>query len=226
MIKYNCTNEYSFTNKESFVHIPDGYLSPLTVATTYAIAIPLWIYSFKRLKKSLNEETLPLIGAVTALSFVVMLFNIPIPGGTSGHAIGAALIAILFDPWIGAIAVSLVLLIQSVVFGDGGISALGINSLSMGYSASFIGYFVFKLSKNKKFAPFLAGWTSAVASSFLIALALGLQSLYHSADGKPLYFPFDIYVTIPALVGEHMLIFGVIEGIFTSIVYKFLTQKR
>jgi len=94
------------------MHIPDGYLSLETVVVSYGLALPLWVYGFKKLKAALNEETLPLIGALTALSFVIMMFNIPIPGGTSGHAVGAALIAILFDPWIAAIAVSLVLFIH------------------------------------------------------------------------------------------------------------------
>ena len=83
------------------MHIPDGYLSPETVLVSYTVTIPLWIYGFKKLKQTLNEETMPLIGGLSALSFIIMMFNIPIPGGTSGHAVGATLIAILFSPWIG-----------------------------------------------------------------------------------------------------------------------------
>ncbi|MFK5881975.1 MAG: energy-coupling factor ABC transporter permease, partial [Sulfurospirillum sp.] len=123
------------------MHIPDGYLSPTTVVATYAVVAPLWVYGFKKLKASLNEETLPLIGALSAMSFIIMMFNIPIPGGTSGHAVGAALIAILFNPWIGFVSVSLVLLIQAVVFGDGGISTLAANALSMAFVGSFVGYY-------------------------------------------------------------------------------------
>ncbi len=208
------------------MHIPDGYLSLESVAISYAVALPLWMYGFKRLKASLNEETLPLIGALTALSFVIMMFNIPIPGGTSGHAVGAALIAIMFDPWIAAIAVSLVLFIQAVVFADGGISTFAVNALGMGFAGAFSGYAVFKLLKRYAFAPFVAGWASAVASSIVIATALGVQPLWWSEGGKPLYFPFDLSITFPALVGEHMLIFGVIEGIFTTIAYRFLTKKE
>ena len=205
------------------MHIPDGYLSPATVIATYTLAIPLWVYGFKKLKKSLNEETLPLIGGLSALSFIIMMFNIPIPGGTSGHAIGAALIAILFSPWIGFVSVSLVLLIQSIIFGDGGISAFATNSLGMAFIGSFSGYYIFKF-KNK-FSPFLAGWGSAVFSSFFIALILGIQP-YWNEGGKPLYFPFDLATTIPALVGSHMLFFGVIEGIFTQLIYNYLKDKK
>jgi len=209
------------------MHIADGYLSPATVAVSYAVAVPLWVYGFKKLKEKLNEETLPLIGAMAALSFVIMMFNVPVPGGTSGHAVGAALISILFGPWIGFISVSLVLLIQSVIFGDGGISAWALNSLAMGFVGSFVGYYVFKALKDKtKFAPFIAGYLSIVAASFLVAIALGIQPIFWSENGHPLYFPFDLKVTIPAMVGEHMLFFGFVEGIFTQLVYSFLKEKQ
>ena len=208
------------------MHIADGYLSPITVAVSYAVAVPLWVYGFKKLKKKLNEETLPVIGALAALSFVIMMFNIPVPGGTSGHAIGAALIAMLFGPWVGYVSVSLVLLIQAIVFGDGGISALAINSLAMGFVGSFVGYYVFKLLKEKvKFAPFFAGYISIVVASFLVALVLGIQPIFWSENSHPLYFPFDVKITIPAMVGEHMFFFGIVEGVFTQIVYSFLTKK-
>ena len=84
------------------MHIPDGYLSPITCIATYAAALPLWVIAFKKLKQDLNETTLPLIASLSALSFIIMMFNIPIPGGTSGHAVGASLIAILFGQWIAA----------------------------------------------------------------------------------------------------------------------------
>ena len=207
------------------MHIPDGYLSPSTVAVTYTMAIPLWVYGFKKLKQTLNEETMPLIGALSALSFIIMMFNIPIPGGTSGHAVGAALIAILFGPWIGFISVSLVLLIQALIFGDGGISALATNSLGMAFVGSFVGYYVFKALEDKKFSPFVAGWASIVFSSLFIAVVLGIQP-YWSEAGKPLYFPFDLSTTIPALVGSHMVFFGVVEGILTQLVYNYLKDKK
>jgi len=207
------------------VHIPDGYLSPQTVIATYALSIPLWVVGFKKLKATLNEETLPLIGALSALSFIVMMFNIPIPGGTSGHAVGAVLIAMLFGPWIGFISVSLVLLIQALVFGDGGISTFGANAFSMAFVGSFVGYYTFKALQKYKFAPFIAGWSGVVASSFFIALLLGVQPMLFMEDGKPLYFPFDLQTTMVALVGSHALFFGIVEGIFTAVVYKFL-QKR
>ncbi len=208
------------------MHIADGYLSPETVAISYVVTVPLWVFGFKKLKEKLNEETLPIIGALSALSFVIMMFNIPVPGGTSGHAIGVALISILFGPWVGFVSVSLVLLIQSVVFGDGGISALAVNSFSMGFVASFVGYYIFKYFKGIKFAPFIAGYFSITIASFVVALVLGIQPIFWSENGHPLYFPFDLKITIPAIVGEHMLFFGIVEGVFTQLIYKFLQKKE
>jgi len=207
------------------MHIPDGYLSPATVVATYVVAVPLWVYGFRRLKTTLNEETLPLIGALSAMSFIIMMFNIPIPGGTSGHAVGAALISILFNPWIGFISVSMVLLIQAVIFGDGGVSTLAANALSMAFVGSFMGYYSFMLLKKYKFSPFFAGWIALVSSSVLTSILLGIQPIFWVAEGKPLYFPFDLKVTFVALVGSHMLFFGVVEGVFTYFVYLFVKKS-
>jgi len=207
------------------MHIPDGYLSPETVVASYMITIPLWIHAFRKLKAKMNEETIPVLGALSALSFVIMMFNIPIPGGTSGHAVGATLIAIMIGPWVSFISISLVLLIQAVVFGDGGISTLAVNALSMGLIASFSGYYLFKLLKKYRFAPFIAGYTSLVIASFFVALILGIQPLFFSHNGTPLYFPFGLKVTIPMMVGGHLL-FGIAEGIFTQVVYVLLKKEK
>ena len=209
------------------MHIPDGYLSPTTVAVGYAVMIPLWAYGFKKLKEKLDEKTLPLLGTLSALSFLIMMFNVPVPGGTSGHAIGTALIAIIFDPWIAFISVSFVLLIQAVVFGDGGISTWAINSFDMAFVAAFVGYYTFKYLKNKtKFAPFIAGWFSISVAALCDSIFLGIQPIFwHDAAGHPLYFPFGLSVSVPAMLLAHMGVFGIVEGVFTQIVYTFL-QKR
>jgi cobalt/nickel transport system permease protein len=209
------------------MHIPDGYLSPATYITSYIVSAPLLFYGFKKLKEKLNDKTFPLISTLTALSFLIMMINIPIPGGTSGHAIGTAVLSILFDPWIAYISISLVLFIQAVIFGDGGITAWGVNSLAMGFVASWTAFIMYRFFKNlnKTLALFVAGWSSLVASSFVIALILGIQPyIAHSPDGKPLFFPFDLKITIPAVVGTHALYFGVIEGVFTILTIKFIEK--
>ena len=206
------------------MHIPDGYISPETCVVTYAVAAPLWYVGFKKLKAKLNEETLPTLAALSALSFIIMMFNIPVPGGTSAHAVGAVAIAILFGPWIGFVSVSLVLLIQAVVFGDGGISAWAMNSISMGFVGGFVGYYVYQALKNFKFAPFIAGYIGILASALVVGIVLGIQPMFWSVNGHPEYFPFGLKVAIPAMLGAHLII-GFAEGVLTQIVYKLVGEK-
>ncbi|MDD3342682.1 MAG: cobalt transporter CbiM [Sulfurospirillaceae bacterium] len=208
------------------MHIPDGYLSPLTCIITYAAALPLWVIAFRKLKEKLDEQTLPLIASLSALSFIIMMFNIPIPGGTSGHAVGASLIAILFGPWVASLCVSLVLLIQALIFGDGGITTFAANALAMGFMASFSTYYIYRFFERKAFAPFISGWVGIVSASTMVAVILGIQPLIASSEGKPLYFPFGLDLAIPAVIGSHMLFFGVVEGIFTLIAYRYIVSNK
>jgi len=208
------------------MHIPDGYLSPITCIATYAAALPLWVIAFKKLKQQLDETTLPLIASLSALSFIIMMFNIPIPGGTSGHAVGASLIAILFGPWVASLCVSLVLLIQALVFGDGGVTTFGANALLMAFASSFSSYYIFQMFKTKAFAPYFSGWIGTVCASIVLTFLLGIQPLIAVADGQPLYFPFGFAITFPAVVGSHMLFFGVVEAIFTGIAYRYIVKNR
>ncbi len=207
------------------MHIPDGYLSLSTCVAGYVIATPLWVIGFKKIKQSIDEKTLPLIASLSALSFIVMMFNVPIPGGTSGHATGAALLAIFFGPWIAFLCISLVLLIQALLFGDGGVTTFAINTLGMGAIGSFVAYGIFHLLKSFRFAPFVAGWSGLVGASMFVATVLGIQPHFATADGHPLFFPFGLSVTFPALVGSHILVFGVVEGIFTQLAYKYIKKN-
>lgn len=201
------------------MHIPDGYISPKVFAPFYLLFIPLFIKGLKKLRKQLDNEVLPLLSSLTALSFIIMMFNIPIPGGTSGHALGAALIAIIFGPWAGFMAISLVLLLQALLFGDGGITTYAVNAIAMGYVASFTGYYTYKLLKNRitgKLNYFISGWMSIVLASVVVAIVLGVEPyIAKNINGVPVYFPYDLKITLPAIVGSHMLFFGIVEGIFT-----------
>jgi cobalt/nickel transport system permease protein len=209
------------------MHIPDGYISPQTYIPSYAISIPLLAYAFNKLKSELNEKTLPLISTLTALSFVAMMISIPLPGGTSGHAIGTAMLSILFNPWIAYISISLVVFIQAVMFGDGGITTFPINSLLMGFVSAWVGYGIYHILKNLNgtLALFLAGWGSVVVSSFFMAIILGIQPyIAHTESGRPLFFPFGLEITIPTIVGSHAIYFGVIEGVFTVLTVRFIEK--
>ena len=206
------------------MHIPDGYLSPEVYIPAYISIIPLFKIALNKAKQKLNEEMLPMLSSLTALSFIIMMFNIPIPGGTSGHVIGAAVISIMFGPWIGFLSTSLVLLIQAIIFGDGGITSYPINVLAMGFTASFVSYYIYYLLRNKlnkSTVLFFSGWSSIVAASVVVAFFLGIQPLIASDSlGHPLFFPFGLSITLPALVGSHMLFFGIAEGIYTVIAIK------
>ena len=212
------------------MHIPDGFISPSTYIPATVAAIPLLIVAWKKTKEAINDESYAFLSSLTAFSFVIMMFNLPIPGGTSGHAIGAAILAILFGPWVAAFCLSLTLFIQALIFGDGGLSVFAIYSLAMGFVASFSAFYIHKLLHNRvnnNLVLFLAGWSGIVAASVVVAVALGIQPLLGvDALGHPIYFPFGLNVTLPAVVGSHLLVFGVVEGFATMLVMGFVEKIK
>ena len=107
------------------MHIPDGYLSPATCGTLYAVSVPFWYLAVSRVRKVLTHRTVPVLALFAAFSFVLMMFNIPLPGGTTAHAIGGTLLAIVLGPWAAVLGISVVLGIQALFFGDGGLITLG-----------------------------------------------------------------------------------------------------
>ena len=109
------------------MHIPDGYLSPQTCAVAYAAAVPTWVAASRKVTKVVRTRNVPLLAMFAAISFLVMMFNIPIPDGTTAHAVGAVVIAVVLGPWAAVIAVSVALLFQALLFGDGGVLAYGAN---------------------------------------------------------------------------------------------------
>src|SRR5512140_2388638 len=127
------------------MHIPDGYLSPVTCATLYASAAPFWYVALKRVQRALNSRMVPLISVCAAFSFVVMMFNLPLPGGTTGHAVGVGIAAIVLGPWASILAISVALMIQAIFFGDGGITAIGANCFNMGIIGSLVAYAAYEL---------------------------------------------------------------------------------
>jgi len=213
------------------MHIPDGFISPSTSITALALAVPLWWYGMKKAKELLDshEDAVTFLSSMAAFSFLIMMINIPIPGGTSGHAIGMAVLAILLGPWAAFIAISAVLFFQAVLFGDGGILAIGANSLAMGFVGSFGAYYFYRLLHNRasqSVALFISGYGGMVLASVAVALILGIQPMLFMEDGKAIYFPFGLNVTIPAIIGSHILIFGVIEGLVTVAVVRFFKKIK
>jgi cobalt/nickel transport system permease protein len=214
------------------MHIPDGYLSPQTYIPLFGVFVSAAVIAVKKVKKEVSARDIPYLGMAAAFSFIIMMFNLPIPGGTTGHAVGSAVIAIIFGPWAAILAVSVTLIIQALIFGDGGITAIGANCFNMAVFMPFTAYYIFKLfSKNTarktrvSFAAFIAGYMSLVIASIITAVELGLQPLIAStADGKALYCPYDLSIAIPAMAIEHMLLFGIVEGIITAIIVNYFLK--
>jgi cobalt/nickel transport system permease protein len=217
------------------MHIPDGYLGPLTCGIGYAAMVPVWTFASRQVRKTLSVKQVPLLAIGAAFSFVIMMFNVPIPGGTTGHAVGGALAAILLGPWAACIAVSVALVIQALLFGDGGITAIGANCFNMAFVLPFAGYLVYKLISGKAaltsfrrvVAAGIAGYAGLVIASLCAGVEFGLQPiLHHTASGQALYCPYGFKVAIASMVGGHALVFGWVELVATALVVKFLQVQE
>src|SRR5205823_11585152 len=126
-------------------HIPDGYLSPSTCAALYVSASPFWYIALQRVKQLLNTRLVPLLSVFAAFSFVIMMFNLPLPGGTTGHAVGVGIATVVLGPWASMLAISIALIIQALLFGDGGITAIGANCFNMAILGSLTAYGIYRL---------------------------------------------------------------------------------
>ncbi len=213
------------------MHIPDGYLGPATCGVFYAAMAPIWMAASRTLKRTLKARQVPLLGIGAAFSFVIMMFNVPIPGGTTGHAVGAVLAAILLGPWAACIAVTAALVVQALLFGDGGITALGANCFNMAFIEVFAGYYIYRLigagapatSGRRVVAAGIAGYVALNLAALSAAVMFGVQPHLHTtASGQSLYCPYGLRTAIPAMLGEHLLVFGWVEAVVTALAVKYL----
>jgi cobalt/nickel transport system permease protein len=207
------------------MHIPDGYLSPSTCAVFYAGAATGWYSALKRLKRVLLGRVIPLISVFAAFSFVVMMFNLPLPGGTTGHALGVAIAAIVLGPSGAILALSIAIAIQALFFGDGGISTLGANCFNMAIVGSLVAYASYRLiatgaaltSRRRVAAAAIAGYLAVNAAALLAAVELGIQPmLFHDANGTPLYAPYRLGIAIPAMMIGHLTLAGLAEAAISA----------
>ena len=216
------------------MHIPDGYLSPQTYIPLIGVFVATAAIAVKKVKNKVSARNIPYLGMAAAFSFIIMMFNLPVPGGTTGHAVGSAVIAILFGPWAATVAVSVALIIQALVFGDGGITAIGANCFNMAVFMPFVAYYIFKLlclNATKKIwvyiVSFISGYLSLVLTAVLTAVEFGIQPMIAStSDGKALYCPYDLSITIPAMAIEHLLLFGIVEGILTALIVSYFLKNE
>lgn len=206
------------------MHIPDGYLSPIISVGLGAATVPGWMAATNRVQRVLSDRTIPLLAVFSAMSFTIMMFNIPVPGGTTAHGVGGTLIAIVLGPWAAAIAVSVALIIQALFFGDGGVLAIFANCLNMAFVLPFVGYAVYRLiagrspmlSQRRVWAAGIGGYVGITASAVAVAVQLGIQPVLFTENGHALYSPYGLDATLPAMLLAHLFGASIVEGLITA----------
>ena len=217
------------------MHIPDGYLSPSTCGTLGAAMVPFWVTAGRRVRKVVKSRYVPYVALASAFSFIVMMFNIPVPNGSTAHGVAGTLTAILLGPWAALMAVSVAMVIQALFFGDGGVLALGANCFNMALVLPFVGYAVYRaLTRNltltdrrRAIAAGVAAYAGLNAAAMCTAIEFGIQpDLFKAADGTPLYAPFHFAQTIPAMTLAHLTVAGFVEFALTFGVISFLQRAN
>ena len=202
------------------MHIPDGFLNVGVSAASGVLSVGSLAVALKAVKKRFEDRMIPLMGVLAAFIFAAQMFNFPIAGGTSGHLIGGVLAAVIVGPMAASIILACVLIIQCLLFQDGGLIALGANILNMAIVGTWSGWFLYaalrKILPKKvglSVSVFVGAWFSVVIASVLAAIELGAS---HMAPWKSVFV---------AMVGVHILI-GLGEGVITLLVISFLRKVK
>lgn len=226
------------------MHIPENYLSPSTCGVFAVAMVPVWMRAVRHVREEVPRQKMPLVGVAAAFCFLAMMFNIPLPGGTTGHAVAGTLVAILFGPWAATLAISIALAIQAVMFGDGGILALPANCFNMAFVLPMCGYAVYGLVRGRegRRAGFKAGsgrpglgrelvaagvgsYVGINAAALCAAIEFGVQPLLFSdAAGRALYCPYPLWVSVPAMLVGHLTVWGAAEVVFTVGILAFVRR--
>ena len=195
------------------MHIPDGFIDIPTSAAFAAIAAAAVAISLKGAKSSLDEKTAPLAGLTATFIFAVQMLNFPVAAGTSGHLLGGALAAVLIGPFAATLAITVVLLMQGLLFADGGLSAMGLNVFNMSVVGVWVGYTIFLLVKKllplSKSSIAIAATIGALLSVPAAAASFGLQ---YALGGTS---TLSIGAVFTAMIGTNILI-GIGEAIITG----------
>ena len=204
------------------LHIPDGFLSPSVSLFCWVITIVLITVSLKKVQRDYQEKTVPLMGVCAAFIFAAQMINFPIPGGTSGHLVGGTLAGIILGPWAGTLVVTVVIIVQAVLFQDGGLTVLGANILNMGLIGTFCGYYLYRAIrfslnprslKSMTIATVVASWCSVVIAAIATAFQLALSGTV------------PLIASLIAMIGWHVLI-GVGEALITMIAVGYIWKSR
>jgi cobalt/nickel transport system permease protein len=202
------------------MHIPDGFLDTKTLAVTGALSVGGLAVAMRQVNRILPRNKIPLMGLSAAFVFAAQMLNFPVAGGTSGHLLGGVLAAVLLGPGAAAIVIACVLMVQALLFSDGGVLALGANIFNMAFVGTMVGYAIYRAVqrllpglRGRITAVFFAGWCSTVLASLACAGELALSGTL--APG----------VVFPAMLGVHMLI-GIGEGLITALVLAAIARAR
>jgi cobalt/nickel transport system permease protein len=205
------------------MHIPDGFIDGTTSAGAGIVAAGGLGTALRRAGQVLDERRVPLAGLVAAFVFAVQMLNFPVASGTSGHLLGGALAAVLVGPSVGAVCISVVLLVQALLFADGGLSALGLNVLNMALIGSFAAYLLFvglrRLLPSRPGSVVVASGVAAGLSVVVASVAFTVEYALGGAGGA------SVATVVSAMVGVHTLI-GIGEGVITALVVSAVLSTR
>jgi cobalt/nickel transport system permease protein len=198
------------------------------------VTLPAWAIATRRVKAVLNHRTVPLLAIFAAFAFTIMMFNIPVPGGTTAHAVGGTLIAVVLGPWAAVLGISMALILQALFFGDGGILAIFINCMNMAVVLPFVGYYTYRLiagrspllSARRVWAAGIGAYGGITAAGLLVGVELGLQPILFSENGHALYSPYGLSEAIPAMLLSHVLGASIVEGLVTALGVAYLQKNH
>ncbi|MDH5361728.1 MAG: energy-coupling factor ABC transporter permease [Aigarchaeota archaeon] len=205
------------------MHIPDGFLDLSIASVMYVGAGIFWVFAFRRTKVVLSDRLVPLMATLTALFFAAQIMNYPIIGGTTAHLLGGPILGITLGPYAGMISMTVIVLIQALFFGDGGLTTFGANVWNMGVVGVFIPYLVvlLVLKFRKDTGSLLVGaFVGAFLGDLLAAVFAGFE-----LGLSTLSFPYSVPIAVAAMAINHSII-GVGEGIVTASILGLLLRIR
>ncbi len=205
----------------SFLHAPDGFVSPLVALVMWAVTAAVVAYAVRRTNRSLDDRAVPLLGVMAAFIFAAQMFNFPVVGGTSGHLLGGVLAAVLLGPWAGTLVMTAVVAVQALLFQDGGLLVMGANIFNMGVVGTLGGYALYRAvarllggeERARLPAAGIAAWASVVGGALGMALQLGASGVV------------PLELALPAMLGVHALI-GIGEALITVAALAFIGATR
>lgn len=208
------------------MHIPEGFISPQTFVTAALFDLVVWWAAARTMREELDETLLPFLAVGGAVLFVLSSVMVPIPGGTSIHLTGIGMAVALFGLRHSVLLLSIVLLIQALLFGQGGLSTFFTNSLAIALSGPALAWSVLTITgKDSRTSLFLAGAAGVLGAALVTALLLGIQPLIASdAQGRPLYFPFGLDIVLPAVLLPNLIV-ATVEGLITALAVPRLKQR-